>query len=52
MTSEGSSKVLLLAITGIIVFLLLGSFLWFHRTDTAPKAPMHSAMHSYFSEMA
>lgn len=42
MPAERSSLILLIAITGVMLVLVLGSVWWFHRTDSQPKAPMHS----------
>ena len=44
MPAERSSLILLLAISGVVLLLVLGSVWWFHRTDSRPKAPMHSAV--------
>ncbi len=42
MPAERISTLMLIAIAGVILFLVLASVFWVHRTDTHPKAPMHS----------
>ncbi len=42
MPAERSSTIIILAIAGVILFLILGSIFWVHRVDTAPKVPLHS----------
>ena len=42
MEMERSCKGLLITIASIILLIIFGSLLWFHRTDEAPKAPLHS----------
>ena len=44
MGAERSSRIMLLAMVGIILLILLGSFWLFHRIDATPKAPLHSAV--------
>jgi hypothetical protein len=44
MVGERSSTILLLAIAGLILFLVLATLWWFHRVDATPKAPLHSAV--------
>jgi len=35
---------MLVVIASIIMLLILGSLWWFHRTDEAPKLPLHSSL--------
>ncbi len=35
---------MLIAIAGVILFLILASFFWVHRTDPTPKPPLHSSI--------
>jgi hypothetical protein len=44
MAAERSSSMLLVAIAGLILFLILATLWWFHRIDASPKAPLHSAI--------
>jgi len=32
--------ILLLAIAGVMLLLVVGTILWFHRTNQAPKTPL------------
>jgi hypothetical protein len=44
MEMERSSSILLLGIAILILSFVLGALWWFHRTDEAPKPPLHSAL--------